>query len=651
MSTPSAHSRLDGPSPFGRGAWLIAIAGWLGATIHAAIGLHLEGLPRAVQVALLAIATGALVFGALSTASVPEEAEREPWARRIREQVGAGVRRAHLAALPLILLPLTHALPSRAAIVAGCGLALAAIVVLRLRAPEPSSASPRHRTAWQAALLAIALCCAVVYLALSLHTRRNWDNDSAYYFGVARHIVRTGRFEEPLIWHFLSAPTAIHHRPFDYWGGATSLMLVPPLALFGDTFRVASVTMALASSLSLVLFWRLLSVEIALRNPLLEVVALVMFAFTAWMPVTRVDTESIVPFQTMLLSSLLLFARGRFVGAALASFGMILCRTEGVLLCGMLWAACAFAARSDAARLRKVAGAMAACAGVYVAWCLVFFGAPVPPGVRAVATIERHTDMFALVARRPAGPSPWARLTADSPVALLDRVSTQLGSVRLVERQEVWLGFALVAAVGFIRRRPRTEVLVWLLFFAGTFALVWVSPQVTFNAGRSLGTLVPLLVIAGALGADALLARVEETSWRPSIRALVAGACLFAIGYVMLSPVRVYAPDFRPRADSFAELDAILGGEPVASNNPWQIVAGTKSAAVMIPENGEDAIAQVIARHDVRWIVIGSAHAWMHESRAILDGLVSGTRKHIGRYRVTRQRGPSKLIVFRVEKG
>jgi hypothetical protein len=44
---------------------------------------------------------------------------------------------------------------------------------------------------------------APLYLAIGFQVEEIAYNDGAYYYGVARHIALTGRFEEPIVWHFL----------------------------------------------------------------------------------------------------------------------------------------------------------------------------------------------------------------------------------------------------------------------------------------------------------------------------------------------------------------------------------------------------------------------------------------------------------------
>lgn len=642
-------------SPRAWAPWLVAVAGWLGAATYVVRTLSLSVLPRAAQIALIGIGAASFVFGALSTAAA-ESVGDTTLLSRLGAEIASGVARAYPAAAPLAFLPFT--LESTASGEVALSLALLAAVVLEVRAKQAAGAPARPRIAWRAALLAATLCFSVIYLALGARAHGNWDNDGAYYFGVAKHIAVTHRLEEPLVWHFLSPPEAIPHRPFDYWGGLTSLLLVPPLVVFGATYRVAAITMAVLSSVSLLFFWRLLCFEIRLRQPLLEAMALVIFAFTPWLPVARIDTESIVPFQVLVLAALLLYAHDQLEWCVAASFASILARTEGVLLCSMLWAACALRAGalpSYAARRARVRLALtgAACVGAYSAYHFAVFGAPFPPGVSAVGSLARYSDIYAY-GTRDVGPGLLARLWAEPFGVTIERTITQVRAVKLVARQDFWLALALVPGVGLFRSRPRVESLVWVLFFGGALALVAISPPATFSVGaqRSLAGLAPLAAVCGALGADAILARIGGAFRRRTVvSGILIGAVLVGVAHVMITPLDVYKPDARPRADEdFSTLSPLLSGEPVASNNPWQIVAMTDSPAVSIPENGEQAMETVFRRYGVRWLVVGANHGWMHESRPVIDELLSGRRTRIGRLSVVRQTTPSRWPVFRVQE-
>lgn len=559
------------------------------------------------------------------------------------------MRRSALAALPLALLPLTRALGGSAQSLAAAVLGALTLGLL-LRSAPPTERDPRERTTWQLALLGVTLCFVVVYLAFGARVRGNWDNDSAYYFGVARHMARTHRFEEPLVWHFLSPPASILHPPFDYWGGVTSLLLVPPMLVFGPTTRVAMLTMATLSSASLVLFWWLLCVEIRLRSYVLEVVAIVVFAFTPWLKTTRFDTESVVPFQLVLLLALVLLARGRLRAAVVVAFLLIVCRAEGVVLASMLWAAAALMA--GASRVRSLLLPALSCVGLYVLYNVVSFGTVVPPGVRAAASLELYNDLYAYGGHVPATLRPWQRLIAQPLSALLGRAITQVRGVQLVAQQDFWLALALIPGVGWFRKRPAFESLIWILFFGGAFVLMWVSPWATFNPGRSLGTFIPLVAIVGALGADAIVVAAHAMPFWPALTRPALGALgVLGIAGAMLSPMSPYAPDSRDSADELAALDGVLGGEPVASTSPWAIAATTRSPVVMIPENGEAAIEAVLRRYHVRWLVLIGKPTGIHKSNQVLDELRAGTRTRIGGLDVVKQPGGGAVVILRVNGG
>lgn len=89
-----------------------------------------------------------------------------------------------------------------------------------------------------------------------------------------------------------------------------------------------------------------------------------------------------------------------------------------------------------------------------------------------------------------------------------------------------------------------------------------------------------------------------------------------------------------------------MNGQPVASNRPWYLLAYGDSPTVSVPYNGEAAIAAVLARYRVRWLVLSQPITGMGASRQVLQELVAGSRTHIGRLQL--QRVPAPLAVFRV---
>ena len=173
-----------------------------------------------------------------------------------------------------------------------------------------------------------------------------------------------------------------------------------------------------------------------------------------------------------------------------------------------------------------------------------------------------------------------------------------------------WLALVVMAPLGWRRGCARAQTLIWVLCVAGYLLVVVVSGP-GFAAVRAPLTFGPLVVLAGALGADVILARLHD--WlRPRrlrrAKAVVIGAAVLAGCGSMLArlPVMLTRPGL-PAAWHQAQLpklDAVLKGEPVASNRPWYVMAYTGSPAVSIPNNGEAAIEGVLGRYQVRWLVL-----------------------------------------------
>jgi hypothetical protein len=150
-------------------------------------------------------------------------------------------------------------------------------------------------------------------------------------------------------------------------------------------------------------------------------------------------------------------------------------------------------------------------------------------------------------------------------------------------------------------------------------------------------------VLAGALGIDVLLGWLDAWTQRDPprrARAVAAGAAVLALCSALLLQLPVLARPFKtpnfPREAELRRLEDVLRGEPVATNVPWYMIANTSSPAVAIPHNGEAAIAAVLARYQIRWMVIPRAPRSGGYSRNVLDRIVAGEQHQIGRFTVER---------------
>lgn len=59
-------------------------------------------------------------------------------------------------------------------------------------------------TSWRLSPLFVTILIAIHYLWAARKVQGTWDNDGCYYYGVARHMALTGRYEEPIVWNYLT---------------------------------------------------------------------------------------------------------------------------------------------------------------------------------------------------------------------------------------------------------------------------------------------------------------------------------------------------------------------------------------------------------------------------------------------------------------
>jgi hypothetical protein len=604
-------------------------------------------------------------------------------ARRWRHALDDGLKRGWLVLLPFALLPVAGSVPALHQAHASVAVLLGALlawgyttvsgassprgIALLAKAGEGTWMGP-----WELCLLAVVMAIAVAYLALG--SRVDWlvYEDAAYYYGVARHMALTWRFEEPIVWHFLHPPERLVHAPFDYWGAMTSLLLVPPLALFGATPATALVTMSAISALSLVAFWYLICIALPLRYYATQLLALVIFAFSPAMDLYRFQPESISVAHLFLLLSLIAFCRKRLVLAILGGFCLVLTRPDGLILFALIFFVVLLQARRGVGACPHQVWHLVlvglACAATYVLWSLASFGTLTPPGPQILPSLGKYAEVYDFgVPHQVSWSEIVDRLEWHFVAGRIRMAFDTLRAIPFAPGLDWWLAIAIVPAGGLLRRPLSPESLIWLLCFGGYFLLACVSGA-GFARVRAPYTFTPLVVLAGALGLDAILAQLEawmEHARSIRLRAVTIGAGVLALCSVLLGRLPVLrgvpmlaslpvAAEIIAQAQPALELttlDRVLRGEPVASNRPWQIIAYTRSPAVSIPQNGDAAIEAVLARYQVRWMVIFGAPPWWcsGESCTLFNRLLSTERTDLGRFRLERIPVDAMLpAVFRV---
>lgn len=618
------------------------------------------------QFVLLASAILALWLGmlwVLGAAAPGGDAKTVRW----RAVLACGATRAWPAALPLWALPaldllaresrpLAQSLAIGASVLA-LGLAEARVLLAACAESDCASVATGSRLArlhvpeWCS--LWFCLCAAGWYMVVAASAQGNADNDSSYYFGVARHILKVGRLQEPIVWHYLAQTPTVLHPAFDYWQGLTSLVLLPSMWLFGATQRVALLTMGAISGLTLLLFWYLLAVAAPLRSRLSQYVALLTFAVMPALATYRFDTESVPVFQCVLVGALVAFASGRFVLSAGVASLLFLTRGDGLVLCAMLWVACAIelAKRAPIGPHRPwltLAATLSLIGGGYVSYNLWLHGSMTPPAARVAASLSAYFDLF-----RPARlgePLRWLhRLSPEKLGAMFWRAWSNLTTIAFLPKQSVFM--ALVLALGFRLPRFRLTALVWCLLFLGS-GLVVAATGVLFAAHRTLYTFAPLVVLAVGAALDQVVLTVR---WREGLRStLLAGLAAASLAFVggALADLRPYGPRPSPLANLERDVRALaprLQGAVVATTMPWTVIAVSDSPAVMIPDADTAAIGETLARFGVRFILL-SDFACTGRAAAPCRALRSGSITRLGDLRVVERLRQGSLLALRLAK-
>ncbi len=508
---------------------------------------------------------------------------------------------------------------------------------------------------WRLALLAFAAFGALTFIAIGRELPGSDNNDGAYYFGMARHLVLTHRWDEPLVWQFLTQPPRLTHAPFDYWHGWTALSLVPAMAVFGPSQLVAGTVMGVVSGTSLVLFAYLISSAAPLENPALQVLALLLFMWSPAVVPYRFDVDTIAFVHLWLLASLIALAKRRLGWAAAFACCSFLWRAETIMLTALLSGAAVYLGLVEPHAKRQLTRIFLVLAGFalsYVAYHWYVFGTPGPPGALIGSRLvdglapyywQHKTDTM------PLG----QRLTPEYIAGRVQVATDTLGRANFFPYHSLWFGCALLAAKRIGSRRRAVDAISRCLLFAGAAAVTLASPAV-FAYWRSLHTLLPVLVLGGAYGAESLLnalSRLVDRSLKnPRFSrmcvACVSGCAALALLHPLdLTAVHPPQPGF---AKEVAALGPTFGGEPVMTARSWFVLAYTHAPAVGLPFNGEQAIASVLRQYAVKWLLIINGEDTLGSAK-ITNELRSGARSQIDGIRLTLRQQSSTITLFRIE--
>ena len=615
------------------------LSAWLGLTFSVQL-LDVGGLSPQQLRGLIGLAVAWLMLGL--TLGVAE-------AKNSRlAQLDRGLSLLWRAALPLGTLPL---LKGDLRLIPG----LVSVALAVRDVPAGTFSRLHERREWQLALLGFAGTLGIAFVSVGRTLTGSVSNDSAYYYGVARYLVKSHQYREPIVWQFLNQAPTVLHRPFDYWHGFTSLFFVPIFAVFGSSFRVAGTTMGLVSGSTVVLFAYLVSVAAPLRNAGLQILVVLLFALAPTHVGVRFDVETIPFVHVWLLVALIALAKRRLALASLAACLMFAARADTASLSALLCLATAHLAfeQPDPARaLYRVVLTVSGFLLCYVVYHLVLFGTPGPPGALVAARLSDNLGPYSWNERPPT----WTWAERITPGFVSARVQAGVGALMQADffpNYWVFLGCALIRSVPEARQRQSLDRVVRLLVFAGAAAIAWASPAV-FAWWRSVHPLLPAFVLAGAYGAETLLealcrflrARHAPPAWAR----LAAGLATWVFGFGVLAPVKFTATELPPPAftQELADFGQTFAGQTVMSGRSWYVLAYTDALAVGLPFNGEAAIATVLRRYQVKWLLLANGEPLLG-STDITNQVLAGTRQDIGGVPLHLVRRSALLTLFQVD--
>jgi hypothetical protein len=281
---------------------------------------------------------------------------------------------------------------------------------------------------------------------------------------------------------------------------------------------------------------------------------------------------------------------------------------------------------------------------------LVRWRAPLPPASSRAFRLDEYLDLYAYTPALRPWPAALARLVdpvwmrwqaghvADA-VTRLGAFASPFATVGVV---------VAAAALGLARRRPALA-LAGLGPPAVVLGLALGQP-IVFAPHRTLHPYLPLVFLALALlvaELAPLVARLE-----PKLAGVRAEALLLVLALALLRPsLAPYAPEGNAvidREQALAAIDARLGGEPVGSDVPCWIIANTASPAVMIPVDGSDAIARMLAHYGLRRLVVSDDLDAMGLSAPALKALRRKGRARVGDRELVVEGGAGPMVVARV---
>ncbi len=505
--------------------------------------------------------------------------------------------------------------------------------------------SRREAVTSAVAIFAIAIAVRAIVAAQIVFPK---PEDTAYYVGVARHLLEGRGLVTDVLWSYQTPPLIFPRPAFEVWLPLPTVLAAIPMALLGTTFAAAQVSSILVGALVPPLAY-LLAADVAAERGLPRGRARTLALGTGltaavYLPLLLHSAlpDSTMPFAALALGACLLM-RGiardprttRRIDPRLILLGALigltaLTRNEAIWL-GAVWAIVAW--RIPAAtlpiRIRMIATAGVVAMLVFAPWAWrdwIEFGSPLPGQAAANALSVTGFDIFAWN-----DPPTLARYLAVGPARLLEmRIEGtwhNLASVLVLPGFPIAL-IGLVALPWTARGEAVRPVLLLALITFLVTSLVFPVATTWGTFLHAAGPVHVLLILSALLALDAGLARLgTRLGWTKPVAWL--GATLTIAPAVLFSAVLL--PVFGSGSQTTATLYATLGDRlarighpldagsgPVITNFPIWLAETSDVEALALPdETPADVLDLARTFPGTRLVIItGDEHgAWP----AVLD--------------------------------
>jgi hypothetical protein len=448
------------------------------------------------------------------------------------------------------------------------------------------------------------------------------NEGSAYYVAVAANIVEGRGLVSDALWSYATPPLVVPRPAFELWQPMASFVATLPMAVLGPTFDIAQLGAALLGALVAPLTWavaRDAAAAIGLERRRADTVAIgsgVLAAILGPFLFATAVPDSTVPFTVFGLACCWLMPRavagGSAAGLALGvGLGLAyLSRLEAVYL-GLT--VLLFTGRRWRVLPLVVVGGLV----VAVPWLLrnaVAFGTLSPGQAVENLFFVRNEDVFAYLDR----PS-LARFLGQGVTAITDHIVTAFvrNAVEVVIVPAAPVGLiGAVAAVYLWRTRPalrRTALGALLLSGLITYLVISVLLPVASLWGtfqHAAGPMLCGLLVASALGMDALVARVRELRRWPRSNAWLAPLALLGLAVPMavlqVAPLAALADEQQRRHAAVAGAVAAQPDVPprLVTDHPVWLAEATGIPALALPDEPLPSLIDLAERFEAPMLVI-----------------------------------------------